>query len=382
VTLGEALRGRDNALNFVRLLLAVGVVVAHSWPLGGFGPTPRLGSMGLGGLGVAGFFAISGYLIPASRQTSSLGTFAKRRAFRIFPGMWVCLVIIGVGFAPLAASMAGVAYDYGAVRHFFLVNASSVYMVPGIGSELAHNPVPNNWNGSLWTLSFEVLCYVIAGCAVRRGSEPLGNLVGAALIGTIGILGAGTLFAVLAYFSVGWILWIVRERVPASWGLVLVGIAATLASAFFFAPLPVTAISVGLLVLTLGAVCPIRWGSTWDLSYGVYIYAFPVQQILVVMGVHYLGLLTYLGAVLALTFPLAWASWMAIEAPALRLARRASRTATETDPGPVEHELDPARADTVRSEYFGRGSTPRPVKTVLGEEGGQAAVGQDLLPGA
>ena len=70
---------RRNSLDALRLVLATLVIVSHSWPVGGFGPDPRLGVLTLGEVAVAGFFGISGWLITASRMTSTLRGFAWRR---------------------------------------------------------------------------------------------------------------------------------------------------------------------------------------------------------------------------------------------------------------------------------------------------------------
>jgi hypothetical protein len=69
VTLQGRLDTRDNALNFVRLILAGLVVVSHTWPSGGLGPDPHFGDLNLGSWAVAGFFAISGYLVTGSRSS-------------------------------------------------------------------------------------------------------------------------------------------------------------------------------------------------------------------------------------------------------------------------------------------------------------------------
>jgi peptidoglycan/LPS O-acetylase OafA/YrhL len=85
VTLQGRLDTRDKALNFVRLILAGLVVVSHTWPSGGFGPDPHFGDLNLGSWAVAGFFAISGYLVTGSRMSPPVGQFALRRMLRNSP---------------------------------------------------------------------------------------------------------------------------------------------------------------------------------------------------------------------------------------------------------------------------------------------------------
>ena len=99
-SLGTALSGRDNSLNAVRLGLAAAVILAHAWPLGGYGASAweRLGT-----IGVAGFFALSGFLIAGSRMCSDFRPYLARRARRIFPGFWGVLLMTGFVFAPIGA---------------------------------------------------------------------------------------------------------------------------------------------------------------------------------------------------------------------------------------------------------------------------------------
>jgi peptidoglycan/LPS O-acetylase OafA/YrhL len=58
-----------------------------------------------------------------------------------------------------------------------------------------------------------------------------------------------------------------------------------------------------------------------DFSYGTYLYAFPVQQLLVIAGAHHLGVVPYIVLSIASTAPLAALSWFLVERPANRLGR-------------------------------------------------------------
>src|SRR5690242_1819058 len=98
MTLGEALAGKDNALNALRLLFATLVIVAHSYTF----TTHSAAPLNLGGWAVAGFFAISGYLITRARLRTDLPTFLLRRGRRIYPAFWVCCAIVAFAFSPIA----------------------------------------------------------------------------------------------------------------------------------------------------------------------------------------------------------------------------------------------------------------------------------------
>src|SRR5947209_465064 len=104
-SLSAALRG-GNSLNAIRLVLAALVLVSHSWPLLGLPePTPVFGET-LGSVAVAGFFAISGYLITGSRMKIGIVRFAWHRALRIYPGYWVVLVVTAFVLAPIVSFLA------------------------------------------------------------------------------------------------------------------------------------------------------------------------------------------------------------------------------------------------------------------------------------
>lgn len=320
--MGEALRGRENALNFARLLLAVGVVVSHAWPLGGFGRDPGFGGQSIGGWCVAGFFAISGYLIPASRQRQSLRAYAVRRGLRILPGLWLCLVVTAFVFAPVAASVSDVDYDLSTAVEYVLANATTLYLRPDVGEELAGVPFPDAWNGSLWTLQWEVLCYLLAGLCVSRSASRRRHVIPAlALVGLGGLVG-GPFFAVLGYFGAGWLLGAFRDRVRLTWALSAAGVAAIVVVIVSDAPSALTVLPVAYLVLAFGATCPILRGTGTDLSYGLYIFAFPVQQTLALAGVQRAGWVAFLASSLGAALLLARGSWFLVESPALSLAHR------------------------------------------------------------
>ena len=106
-TLATSFDRRRNSLNAIRLALAVLVIISHSWAIGDFGPEPELGGAHLGTWAVLGFFAISGYLIVASRLNSSATRFYRARAMRIMPGFTVCLVLIAAVLAPVSTLVNG-----------------------------------------------------------------------------------------------------------------------------------------------------------------------------------------------------------------------------------------------------------------------------------
>lgn len=96
------LDSRDNALNMLRLVLALLVVFSHAQILAGVGDGVVVYGQHLGSWAVVGFFGISGYLITGSRTRSNAGTYLINRVARIFPGFLVSLVFVALVLGPMA----------------------------------------------------------------------------------------------------------------------------------------------------------------------------------------------------------------------------------------------------------------------------------------
>lgn len=97
---------------------------------------------------------------------------------------------------------------------------------------------------------------------------------------------------------------------------------------------------------------PIRhFDARGDFSYGTYIYAFPVQQGLVLLGVHRAGFALYFICTVLITLSLAVLSYRFIEAPSLRWKavlfprfRNSARSRPERSPAETSVALFPERA--------------------------------------
>ncbi|WOP20116.1 acyltransferase [Raineyella sp. LH-20] len=347
-SLGEALSSHDNALNFVRLCLASAVIVSHTIPVAGYGAGWYDRLEGWGGWAVNGFFIASGYLIAGSRLRTGPVTYLWRRALRILPGFWVNLALTAFLFAPLSTLLTGNTYSPLDGFRYLAADWALRMNVWNVGTTLADVPYPNVWNGSLWTLWYEFGAYLVAGVlltiplARKHGAVVFGTLTFATVVGlplAIGPLDVTTNLylnglRLAAFFCTGMFLFFVRDHIPTHWwvGATALGTVALL-SAFGLAPawgqLPY-----GVLLLWLGARLPVRWGARNDLSYGVYIYAFPVQQFLAIVAGDRLPFVVTCLLALALTIPLAAASWIWVEKPVMRFKKvrfpRPSATRIET----------------------------------------------------
>lgn len=345
-TLADLVNPRTNTLNFVRLLLAASVIVWHAYPLSGNEfPVPWLaGHSGgfAGGFGVDGFFAISGYLLAGSwLHRPRLLDYLRNRALRIMPAFWVCLIVVGFGFAPLAALAAGgsasdvLTGEHSAGRYVLVNSLLSIefHDVAGTPAEVA---LPGVWNGSLWTLRWEAAAYLCLAALgllglLRRRIVPLVLLAGLWLV-RVGLAGDviadgywisnGSRLGFM--FLTGSVLHLWADRISVRPWVPVVAAGLVLVSPVLVDYRILGGVALAYLVLWLGGVNTRRALRLQDrdISYGLYIYAFPIHQSLMLAGGDRLPPLLMALVTTALTVPLATASWVLVERPALRLKKR------------------------------------------------------------
>jgi peptidoglycan/LPS O-acetylase OafA/YrhL len=323
----------SNALNALRLVLAILVVVSHSWPVTGTGEDPLLGGQDWGDWAVGGFFAISGYLITASRDvTPSFFVFLWKRALRIYPAFICALFAVAFVAAPLSTIMTGKSWQALDSAHYILRNAALLITQPGIGTTLSDSPIANSWNNPLWTLAYESACYVIVGLmfaaiphrfrvGVVATALALCLLAIALTHGEVVSIPTVVLkgFHLGSYFAAGALLYLCREQVQVRRGLLITAMAALIAAIVFDVDQLVAPLPFAYVLMWAGARVPLRRiGSKNDISYGMYIYAFPIQQLLQLALPDGLSPPLFALVSVFLTIPLAWASYRLIEKPALR----------------------------------------------------------------
>jgi peptidoglycan/LPS O-acetylase OafA/YrhL len=337
--LGRVFDTRNNALNACRLILATSVILWHTWPLTGHPIPPPPVTQLLSQVGVDGFFAISGFLITSSwMRNPKPRDYFKARALRILPGLWVCVFITAFVIAPL-----GVVIQHGSVGALFKSGAPVAYVLnnglmnvlfyPGIDGTPKDIPWPGVWNGSLWTLAFEAGCYVVVavfgviGLLKYRWTIPIAfvlTLVATAVFGfpefaMSTIPQMVSRFAVM--FAAGALIYQYQDKIPARWSLVALAAALVVASGLLPNYRVLGAIPLAYLVIASGAILK-RPNLRNDLSYGVYIYAFPIQQLLVIIGLGTLGVFPFFVLATLVTLPLAAMSWFVVEKRALALKKR------------------------------------------------------------
>lgn len=341
---------RANNFTLLRLIFAWLVLFGHSWQIVGVDGRDPLSAMlpdnrGIGAVAVNGFFLISGFLVTGSIARRTPLQFIAARVLRIFPALLVCVLLSVFLLGPLATSEPLAAYFHSSVTWGYLANLALwpdlKWYLPGVFEDHPVDVV----NSSLWTLPAEISCYIwlaAVGFLGRLDSPLRANLTILALF----YLGhqyydALPLFAGhhgwdrrAAYFLIGVLAWVNRAYIPMH--AALAGMALLVAA--LAVALPIARLSFDL----LSAVClpylvfyaayllkhvdlDRRLG---DLSFGLYIYAFPVQQLLFWPGqLPWTNLALATGAASALAF----LSWHVIEKRALSWRRLLDQGAQPPD---------------------------------------------------
>ncbi|MHA6792000.1 acyltransferase family protein [Pseudonocardia bannensis] len=357
VPLSDAFSGRSNSFGILRWTLATLVIVGHAYPLGGFsGGTDPLfdwsgGQESCGGLAVAGFFIISGFLITRSWASSgSVMRFMWHRFLRIFPAFWVCLVLTAFAFAPLAwwrerGTLAGFLTEparnaVGYITQNFWLSINQYE----IGDLLSSTPYgsgrPGAWNGSLWTLSYEFGCYlviallgavgllnghraIVTALASLMYLVTLSAQIDPGLAARLVPLFSDTWFGrFLFLFLLGSMFALYADRIQVDDRLGALALVATAVSLHGGGWIAVGYPALAYMLIWLAVRLPFSaFDRPGDFSYGTYIYAFPIQMLLAEFGVQRLGLAAYMLLGIAITAAFAVLSWHVVEKRALRLKR-------------------------------------------------------------
>lgn len=346
--------GVGPGFDFLRIALALAVVAWHAPTAVGFTGADETRFVWFPGYGIlVMFFALSGFLISASALRLRLSDFLINRALRIVPALLVEVVLSAFLLGALFTTLPVHDYvrDPGVWRYLTNVLGIINYRLPGV-FESHPDPAVNT---SLWTIPFEIGCYVVISAFVLLGALRRPGLVLAAFLLFTGIgLAIGALAPLpssgrLAYvahhvftdrgsrlfaaFLLGIVAYLWRHRIPyrRDLALVCVGLcilASTLEPAPWLSlPLLNLLVAPALVYLTVfigvSDIPPLPLFDRGDYSYGVYLYGFPIQQALVSLlpGAH--AATNFALATPAIVL-FAMMSWHLVEKPVLKQRRRFS----------------------------------------------------------
>lgn len=331
-----AAKFKPSGFDYLRIILACAVVIFHVTVINYGMQAQNIVWLGpwrcVIGLILPAFFCLSGMLVAGSLERSpTLFGFLALRGIRIFPALMAEVIMSALVLGPIVTTFTIDQYFSAPEFSAYLLNAIGWvhFFLPGV---FLHNPLPGVMNGQLWTVPYELRCYValsvlaLFGLHRRRLWFLLAVIaLNLALVADHllwPILEAGVRGRILIVcFLAGVAVHLYRDRITLRADAALAS--AVLAVATFFTPLGAygTPFPVAYLVAYLGTLNPRRlWLlQTGDYSYGIYLYAFPIQQ-----AVAWLGPWTHHTAIsLAIAFPATAAvaafSWHGLEKHALRL---------------------------------------------------------------
>ena len=346
---GQIASRKSNNLNIIRLLLALMVIFSHSFPLalgygdGGNEPlkiwTHRQESFGT--VAVDMFFFISGFLVTASwLRSKSMQDYLMKRVLRIYPGFIVAMGFTSVliwAFCPEFRAQVVNSYDWLVLLLqdlLFLSKSSIVYQ--GIFSG---NPFPGMANQSLWTIPNEFSCYLIVlaiglFCLFKHRLLIVVAVLFVYAHYSISLFGGVSLSEeYFMSFLIGITAWLWRDKIPFS-KLIACGCLIVLLVTSQFRPWLLVIIPI------IGSYCVLclaygpklllsNWADKTDLSYGTYLYAFPIQQMLAMSTSLRHPWIIFILATPA-TLLVAWLSWNLVEK---RFLAMKSNTRKDFDPG-------------------------------------------------
>ena len=341
-------RGRDNNLNLLRFVAASLVLVSHSFPLSGaaYEPLGKWLGISMGELAVDVFFLISGFLVSnslVSKQDSLF--FFKARLVRIFPALWFMLLltifILGPSFSTL--SLAEYFLDKDVWRYLYKCGtlvSGVVYALPGV---FEHNPYPIAVNGSLWTLPHEVKAYLFLWLIwwLVRWFYPqhcfakLRIVFGVVLVILLVMFLRQLIDAQAQMFGFGRVfLWFVMGALASLYqahiqikGAVALLLLLILAVSWLMGHAVFQVAYVFCLPYLVAYLAYIPRGFVrgynrlGDYSYGIYIYAFPIQQMVAVVYPD-VSVMTMMGLSFSISLFFAVCSWHLIEEKSLRVLKK------------------------------------------------------------
>ncbi len=325
---------KKNNYTLIRLILAWTVLFGHAFPITGTGSDPlsiwMLPHTWIGRIAVGGFFTVSGFLITSSFTRRGLLPFAIARVLRIYPAVIVYSLLAVFFIGPIETNLS--------IHEYFDAHAWKALLNIPLWDwryELPHlfatNPIANTSNGSMWTLPVELRCYLLIfslGLIGTLRARLHQNIALLAVLYCISVHFENMPFIShnqfyrqpILFFITGSLAWVNRDIIPLNYPLAVIFFAANLISINTSLFLPVHVICVSYVIFLIAYRTPHfnldRWG---DISYGVYIYAWPIQQIVWREGQN---AYTNTALATAIVIPIAYASWKLIEEPAMKLRHK------------------------------------------------------------
>ena len=333
----DANNGIGAGFDTLRLVLALAVICWHSIPISYGWQTEKAiwnGPYGRPFMAVMpAFFALSGFLVMGSAiRVRQLNAFLAARVLRIVPALAMEISISALVMGALLTTLPLSEYftSRGLLEYIGSLFGKVVYELPGV--VFKGNAYSVQVNNNLWTIPPELLSYVFMSILIVVGLfKHRTYVIGAAclvlILNILADLSLGTTTVearwpsrfLLYSFAVGTTLFMWRDRLPYD------GRLATICALFGLIGLrtpgiqyvAIIAIVYATIYLGCSKLPSTGFLSRGDYSYGIYLYGFPLQQLVAYLSpwksVWYLNLAFAIPASVAI----AMLSWRFVEKPAL-----------------------------------------------------------------
>lgn len=312
ITLEKRYERKNNIFDYIRIILAIAVIVTHCYPLF-FGPQSKdpisqniLITSSIAGIAVFGFFIISGFMITQSMVNSKNNRqFILKRLIRIFPALIIMLLLTIFVLGPIVYD--GNIVDYfksDTVWKYFIGNinlfGNTEYNIDGV---FENNIYPSAINGSLWTLKHEFIAYlflmILSSCKILKNRKAMLVITIISIftyilkmnispifdwMNYIGFVAEiGHFLRLFMYFLIGTTMYLYKDKIKMNFKyfifacfVLFLGICLNVTDYALILSLPYILMYIGTFKFKKNFL-----GKIGDFSYALYIYAFPIQQLIV-----------------------------------------------------------------------------------------------------
>jgi peptidoglycan/LPS O-acetylase OafA/YrhL len=337
-TISAFIDQRKNNFDFIRFMAASAVVYSHSYPIvsgeNDLEPLYLLtrNQTTIGGTSVAIFFMLSGFLITQSFINSkNILRYVLSRALRIFPALALMVVCCVVILGPAATTLQPESYFTNPGTYRYLWNAVAYIKFSVLPGVFKNVPFANVVNGSLWTLPVEFYFYILVPAIglllMKKFLQASAFAALALLLLNIQFLPTTFFFIMANYFLCGALFYLFRKKIVLNKWLAVLSAILILVSIYLNIYVHTFGIFGGYLILYFGLKIKAglnnfaRYG---DFSYGIYIWAFPIQQWMVLHGAGQKPIANFLASY-PVILVLAVISWHLVEKRSLAYKERLQR---------------------------------------------------------
>lgn len=352
-TLADVSRTRSNNLGFLRFFFATSIIFAHSFGIMGpyHDPFWRIsnGQTVEVGLAINYFFVMSGFLVTASWiSTPRFWVFLKKRAIRLYPAVAVMSLFVIFAIGPLSVNnVPEYLHHLSPIAYLKALVLLHVPPLPGVFTGMPtpadvanaiHNSPPVN--GPMWSIGYQMRCYMVIAFLGMLGLYRHRGLVLGLWFVTIGVYLAASLGhwnplghasypaigqlslwpRLLTYYGAGMLAYLYRDKIPYSpWLFVVSLVGLALACRWGLALAQPILGSYAVFYFAYCKEIPLQnFARNGDLSYGLYIYAWPIQEILAQRFRSYLNPYSLFAAAFVITLVLAILSNRFVEKPSVK----------------------------------------------------------------